>query len=223
MSCDDHMAALSARSDGEDPGMDDAQLDAHVATCDRCAAFEAHLDATRGRARVAAAPVAPDLSRSVVRANARADRSASHSIARWLLALVAVQVIVFSVPDLLAVDTDAGPAHAARHLGAFSVAYAAGLLLVVVRPARARIMLNVALVLGAALVLTAIVDVAQGRVPLIGEATHLPELFSIWFLWLLARPVGDPPKEVPGAAGRDASPAHALRLIRDEEGDAGLG
>lgn len=214
MTCEHYKAALSARSDGEDPGMDEALLDAHLRTCASCRQFRSSIEAMRGATRVGAAPQIPDLSREVVRQTAAADRVASFGIVRGVLAIVAVQIIAFSVPDLLAIDTAAGPAHAARHLGAFSIAYAAGLLMVVVRPARARTMLNVAIVLGAALVLTAIVDVAQGRVPLIGEATHLPELFSVWFLWLLARPKPDPAAAPAPARDADGAP---LRLVPHED------
>ena len=78
--------------------------------------------------------------------------------------------------------------HAARHLGAFTLAYAVGLVTVVVRPARARTMLGVGVVLTGALFITGIVDVAQGRVPWLGEAAHIPELISVGLLWVLARP-----------------------------------
>ncbi len=185
------MAALSARADGEDLGMDSAELDAHLATCAQCKQFEASINQLLGPTRVAAAPQMSDVSRSVVKKQGAAERLASIGIVRALLGLVAVQVIVFAIPDLLTADTSAGPAHAARHLGAFSLAYAAGLILVVIRPARARTMLHVAAVLAAAMVLIAVVDVAQGRVPLLGESTHLPEILSVWFLWILARPKPD--------------------------------
>ena len=113
---------------------------------------------------------------------------------------------MLAVPDLLATG-DA--AHSARHLGAFSVAYAVGLIVVVVRPARARTMFHVAIVLAAGMVVTAVVDIAQGRVPLVNEALHIPELFSVLFLWLLARPRPDAPAS---AGPADAGP-----------GDTGLG
>ena len=63
-----------------------------------------------------------------------------------------------------------------------------GLLVVVVRPARARAMLPVAAVLAGALAITALVDLARGEVPLMGETSHLPELISVLLLWLLAVP-----------------------------------
>ena len=63
-------------------------------------------------------------------------------------------------------------------------------------------MLHVAAVLAGAMVLIAVVDVAQGRVPLLGESTHLPEILSVWFLWLLAR-------TKPEAVLSDAEPSDA--------------
>ena len=200
--CEPFMAALSAQADGEDLVMDAAQLESHLSSCGACQQYEASVDKLLGRSRVTAAPQMPDLARSVVKKQGAAERLASIGIVRGLLALVAVQVIILAIPDLLTADTAAGPAHAARHLGAFSLAYAAGLLLVVIRPARARTMLHVAAVLAGAMVLIAVVDVAQGRVPLLGESTHLPEILSVWFLWLLAR-------TKPEAVLSDAEPSDA--------------
>ena len=62
------------------------------------------------------------------------------------------------------------------------------LLVVVVRPARARSILPVALVLAGAQVITAIVDLATGRIPLVGESRHLPQIISVFLIWLLAVP-----------------------------------
>lgn len=185
MSCDDYRAAISDAVDGASSSLDESSLREHLASCAECRAFAERSAELRRRTRVQPAPEMPDLSRRVVRSAAAADRAGAAWIARWLLALVAVQIIVLAVPDLFASGEFA---HSARHLGAFAVAYAVGLIVVVVRPARARTMFHVALVLAAAMVVTAVVDIAQGRVPLINEAVHIPELFSVLFLWLLARP-----------------------------------
>ena len=118
----------------------------------------------------------PDLSKPLVKLNAIADRAASWSIVRVLLAVVAFDVLFFALKALILADEADATAHAARHLGAFSFAYGVGLLVVVVRPARARTMLPVAAVLAGALFITAVIDLSNGTVPLTGEATHLPEL-----------------------------------------------
>lgn len=137
-----------------------------------------------------------DLPRRVARLAAAADRGATWSVGRGLLAAVALRILVFSVPALVMGDEQDTSTHAARHLGAFTVAYAAGLLVVVVRPARARTMLPVAAVLAGALLVTAVVDLANGRIPLVNEARHLPEVLSVVLVWLIAVPS---PRWRPGA------------------------
>ena len=49
-------------------------------------------------------------------------------------------------------------------------------------------MLPVAAVLAGAVAITAVVDMATGTAPLLGETIHLPELFSVLLIWLLAVP-----------------------------------
>lgn len=187
--CETFQAAISARADGEQAGIAPELIDAHLQHCATCADFAAEVEQLRRRTRIAAAPNTVDLSAKVSRAAAAADRAQSPFVARWLLAVVAVQIMVFSFSDLFATDVHADVAHAARHLGAFTLAYAVGLLVVVARPARARTMLNVAVVLSGALVITGVVDVTQGRAPLLGEsAAHLPEVLSVVLLWILTRP-----------------------------------
>lgn len=185
MSCDDYRAAMSARADGEPTGVGTDLLETHLDSCPACRDFESRMTSLNRRTRIRVADEPPDLSTAVVRRTAAADRASAAWMARWLLLLVAAQIIVLALPDLLAIGEDA---HSERHIGAFGLAYAVGLIVVVARPARARTMLNVAMVLAGALVVTAVVDVAQGRVPLVNEAVHIPELFSVLFLWLLARP-----------------------------------
>jgi predicted anti-sigma-YlaC factor YlaD len=188
MDCQRWTEAVSAIADGEDPGIDPRLVDAHVGACAGCRAYRDRIEQTRGALRVQAAQPMPDLSRRVVKLNALADRMSSWGVVRALLATVAVQILVLSFPALVLGDEQATAAHAARHLGAFSVAYAVGLLVVVVRPARARTILPVAGVLAGALVITAVIDVIEGRVPLVGEIVHLPEILSVVLVWLLAAP-----------------------------------
>jgi predicted anti-sigma-YlaC factor YlaD len=186
MACERWQEAISARLDGEDPGIDAALVDAHLARCARCRAFAA--DATGARQPIGAAPHVPDLSHRAGRAVAASDRAGHWGIVRALLVVVAVEIIAFSLPALVLGDEHDTAAHAARHLGAFTAAYGVGLLVVAIRPARARTMLPVTVVLAGALFVTAVVDMVNGRVPLVGEAQHLPELLSVVLVWLLAVP-----------------------------------
>ena len=183
--CDRWREAISAIVDGEDPEIDERLVGAHVRRCAGCQEFRRLAEHTRRAARVHAAPPMPDLSRRVSRLAAIADRASAWSLVRAALAVVAIEIVALSVPSLLATGD---PVHDTRHLGAFAAAYGVGLLVVVARPARARTMLPVAAVLAAALVITAAVDLADDRIPLAGEALHVPEVLSVLLVWLLASP-----------------------------------
>jgi predicted anti-sigma-YlaC factor YlaD len=213
MSCDRWTDAISAIADGEAPGIDPRLVDAHLDRCPRCRAYRADVEALRRPVRVAPAPRMPDLSRRVVKRNALADRANAWGAVRILLAVVAVEMVVLSLPALVLGEQADTSMHEARHLGAFGLAYAAALSVVVVRPARARSILPVAAVLAGALVLTAVVDIVQGRAPLVGEALHLPELLSVVLVWLLATP-----SRRRGRASRTdpRRPVPSLHLVDDD-------
>jgi predicted anti-sigma-YlaC factor YlaD len=214
--CERWREAISAAADGEDPGVDDRLLTAHLGRCVDCRTFAAHVDADRARWRVRPAEPMPDLAPRVTKWAAVLDRAGRWSVVRALLAVVAIEIVAFSLPALVLGDEQQTSAHAARHLGAFTAAYGVGLLVVVVRPARARTMLPVAAVLAGALVLTAVIDLVNGDVPLLGEATHLPEVLSVFLVWLLAVPS---PRRVARRAVRP--PAAPLRAVPDADRDAG--
>jgi predicted anti-sigma-YlaC factor YlaD len=208
MTCDRWVDAISALADGEDPGIDLRVLEAHLQRCPSCRGFRADVEASRGRLRVSEAVPQPDLSRRVAKLNAIADRAARWGVVRGLLAVVSIQIIVLSAPALL-LGSEAGvTAHNARHLGAFSIAYAVGLMVVTVRPARARTMLPVAGVLGVALAVSGAIDMVDGSTGPLEELTHLPELLSVVLVWVLARP--SPRTSTSPAA------AQVLRSVDDE-------
>ena len=171
MACDRWIDAISAIADGEDPGIDRQLVDAHVARCASCRAFRAELAAM------------PDVSRRVTAANAAADRASRPRLLRFMLGLVSIQIAAVSLPTLILGD-DSDVPHRARDLAAFGVAYAAGLLVVAVRPARARTMLPVAQVLSAAIVVSALIDFVDGSTSIRTEVAHLPELVGALLLWL---------------------------------------
>jgi predicted anti-sigma-YlaC factor YlaD len=183
MTCERWREAISARLDGEALGVDERLLEAHLERCPACRRFAAASPLT---ILPRPAPTVPsDLPRRVSRLAAAADRAATWSVVRVLLAVVAIEIIVVSVPALLGDEAETST-HAARHVGAFAVAYGVGLLVVVVRPARARTMLPVAAVLAGALAIGSVVDLIERRIPLIDEASHLPELVSVVLVWLIA-------------------------------------
>jgi predicted anti-sigma-YlaC factor YlaD len=213
VACDRWIEAISAMADGEDPGLDPELVEAHVARCASCRAFRRDVAAIQGPSRVTAAPSMPDLSPRVTKLAALADRASAWSAVRVLLAVVAVEILVLSLPGLLLGEQADTSPHEARHLGAFGIAYAVALLVVVVRPARARSILPVAAILAGALLITAVVDVAQGRVPLLGETVHIPEVLSVGLVWLLATPSARRRSRTAQGTAR----APELRLVERDE------
>ena len=183
MECDQWQEAIGAMLDGEDPGMSPELVDAHVNRCPSCRQFREYTHDLR-RAHVREATPQPDLAPIVVKTARLFDGTRTWSIARVILVVCAVEVVVLSLSDLLR----SGAGHETRHLGAFTIAYAAVMLVVVVRPARARAMLPVALMLGFAILLTALFDLLTGHVPLVDEVLHIPELVSVAMIWWLALP-----------------------------------
>jgi predicted anti-sigma-YlaC factor YlaD len=188
MDCSRWRDALSAIADGEQADIDERLVAAHVARCAGCRAYKETIESSPSIARPAPSSDMPDMSKAISKLAAAADRAGHWSILRVVLAVVAVQVIAFALPALLLGEEHGVATHAARHLGAFGVSYGVALMVVVVRPARARSILPVALVLAGAQVLGAIVDLATGRIPLVGEAQHLPQIISVFLIWFLAVP-----------------------------------
>ena len=210
--CERWQEAISAIGDGERTELAAEAVDAHVARCRACDAFRRSLVELGPMTSLRRVEPAADLAPIVVRRAATADRRSSWGLARILLGVVAAEVIVISAPDLVLGDGSDATTHAARHLAAFSIAYAVGLSMVVWRPARARTILPVAIVLAGALVITATIDIADGRIPLVGEASHLPELLSVGLVWLLAVPVERSPRWR-RVGRRRRSAAEPLRLV----------
>ncbi|MEY2582927.1 MAG: hypothetical protein QOE09_2776 [Ilumatobacteraceae bacterium] len=188
MDCSVWRDALSAMADGEQAEIDERLVAAHVTRCAECRSYKDVVEASPRTTRISEPQSMPDLAKTIAKLNAAADRAGHWSILRVVLAAVAVQVIAFALPALLLGEEHDAATHSARHLGAFGVAYGVALMVVVVRPARARSILPVALVLAGAQVLGAIVDMATGRIPLIGEARHLPQVISVFLIWFLAVP-----------------------------------
>lgn len=98
--------------------------------------------------------------------------------------------------------------HLAREIGAWDIALAMALLLVVMRPRRAQGLVPFAASLAVAMFGAALVDVATGRATPLAESQHLLELAGLWMLWVLSRqPVDDAPL-LPGF-GRRRNPVAA--------------
>lgn len=173
--------SISAELDNEETGLMRSVIEAHMDQCIDCRNY-LEFSASLKRAGIRQAPQMQDLAPKILKQFNVGQRKSVWSIARGVLAICAIEVIVFSIFDLI------DGTHESRHLGSFSIAFGVVLLSVVMRPARARLMVPVAGVLTLSLMITAAVDMFNGSIPLLTEARHIPEIVSVAMLWLLAKP-----------------------------------
>ncbi len=184
--------AISARLDGEDPGLDDATVDAHLAACADCRAFAYQSETLHRRVRLAPAPTVPDLTPGILTAIGAEETAAAEPdtnlALRWILVAVAVAQIAVAIPALI-FGSDAGlPVHTARHIGSFDVALGVGFLYAAWKPSRIPGLLPVVAALVVCLIGSSLLDVADGSTRAWGEAQHVLDFVGLAVVWLLSRP-----------------------------------
>jgi predicted anti-sigma-YlaC factor YlaD len=192
MTCMQIHQAISARLDGEDPGLDEPTVYAHLAGCADCRAFAHDADALHRSVRLAPAPAIPDLTRgilSAIGAESTRDAEPDTNVAlRWILVAIALAQIAVAIPALV-FGSDAGlPVHTARHIGSFDVALGVGFLYAAWKPSRIPGLLPVVAALVVCLVGSSFLDVANGSTRALGEAQHVLDFVGLVVVWLLSRP-----------------------------------
>lgn len=199
--CSRFREALSARLDGEDPGMPDEVLERHLRRCPSCAAFEHRTLGINRGLRVRPAEPVPDLTPRILstlgEASAAVRRRAVTPV-RLALAATGLAQLFFAAPQLLgATDALDAPSHIAHELGSFGVALAIGFLAVAWRPAKASGLTALTAVVAAGIAVTAGADIVRGTTSITHEVEHLPEILGFVLVWILA---GTPPQADPGRA-----------------------
>lgn len=190
MDCDRAREAISARIDGEDSGMPEAALEAHLSGCAACRAWEQRAHAVTRRARLGGAFLDHDLTARVLAAAppppARRLRSLTQ---RGALAAVALAQLAITVPLLvLGHDHEAGR-HAAHELGSFDLALAIAFCVGAIRPALSAGLAWPCCISAGGLVGTAVLDVIGGQTFGADEAQHLIALAGALLLLWQARTV----------------------------------
>jgi predicted anti-sigma-YlaC factor YlaD len=171
MDCEKFRDAISAATDGEDPGVPANELRRHLRRCPTCRAYAEHVEQLR-----AVTPIALPQPIAVGTAAIRLG-----------LVVVAGLQLALAIPGLLGTDEGA-PIHVAHEAGSWSLALAVGFLFAAWRPLRAVGLLPLVSALSAALVLTAGLDLVHGRAVPIDESAHLLEVVGTGLLWLLVHP-----------------------------------
>src|ERR1700730_6852589 len=136
MECDRAREAISARIDGEDPGVPDAALEAHLASCQACRDWQQRAHVLSRRARLGGPFLDRDLSGQVLAAIPPAPARQRKKLAlRGALLAAGLGQLALTVPLLImGHDHDAGR-HAAHELGSFDLALAIAFSVGAIRPA----------------------------------------------------------------------------------------
>ena len=225
MQCDRFREAVSARIDGEDPGLPDAVLDAHLEACAGCRAWQQRAHAVTRRARLGGPFLDHDLASQVLAAVPAADTGRRRRFTQraGLAAMAAAQLAITVPLLLLGHDHDAGP-HAAHELGSFDLSLAIAFAVGAIRPALAAGLAWPCAIAASGLAGTALIDWIGGQTPGADEAQHLVAvagaLLLVWQTRTNGRSAGSavdafpaearthPLKPMMGMARDAAAPAH---------------
>jgi predicted anti-sigma-YlaC factor YlaD len=196
--CDRAREAISARIDGEDPGLPEGVLDAHLAGCAACRGWQQAAHEVTRRARIGGPLLDHDLTSSVLAAISPAPAGRRRRVTqRAGLAVLALAQLAITVPLLiLGHDHEAG-VHAAHELGSFDLMLAMAFAVGAMRPALSAGLAWPCAVAAAGLAGTAIADLASGQAIGADEAQHLLAVCGAVLLFWQARTVG---KESAGQA-----------------------
>ncbi len=191
MQCDDIRIALSARLDGEETGVPDETLTAHLGACSSCRAWVA--DATEVTRRVRVTPVdpAPDLAHAVLAAMVPPPRArrAPAAVLRAALTITGVLQVVVAL-RLLSIGPDDEALHVVREIVLWEATLGIGFLSAAARPHLARGMAPLVALFCVAVVFGGVADLAGGHTTVAAEAFHLVALVGFALLAWLAHRAG---------------------------------
>jgi predicted anti-sigma-YlaC factor YlaD len=182
LGCDQARLALSARLDGEPPGVPADRLASHVDTCAGCADWLTRAEQLTRLVRVQPARV-PDLTAAILaavaadqakrvptrpapRARLVPGRQALQRLLQAAVAAIAAMELLVVMPVMLGISTDA---HANHEAGAFASAVAVAFLLAAFQPRLARAYTPIAIVLAVCLTATSGLDIGEHRVTVLHE------------------------------------------------------
>jgi predicted anti-sigma-YlaC factor YlaD len=232
MECDRVRMAVSARIDGEDPGLPGDALEAHLAGCAACRGWQQRAYGVTRRARLCGSFLDRDLTPRVLAAIPPSPAGRGRRLAqRSGLITVALAQLAITVPLLIfGHDHDAG-AHAAHELGSFDLALAIAFAVGAIRPALSAGLAWPCGVAAAGLAGTALADMIGGQTLGADEVQHLIALAGAALLFWQARTAGAGtagpaiahfhPQAGPGPGADAATPTAVLRLERPPEPPGG--
>jgi predicted anti-sigma-YlaC factor YlaD len=227
MTCDQYCEAASARLDGEDPGLPDAELDAHLAGCAGCAGWYASAERVTRLARIAPAEAVPDLSAAVLAAVGPPRRRIrpGELLVRGGLGLLAAGQLVLAWPSLAGHDVMAHSLHSSHETGAWNLALAVAVGWIAVRPRHAAGLLPLLAAFAAVVTATSVADLRAGLVDATRVSTHVLVWCAVALLAVLLWVRREPRPSLGGRGGgiRPADPLTATTSASLEPADPGRG
>ena len=220
MDCAEAREALSARMDGEDPGVTAADLERHLSSCNRCRTWDEQARHVTRRAVMRPAPSIPDVSVQVAaalpkRGPTRDRRQLRRLLSRVLLLIVAcTQLGLAWWPTSGAGVATATTTHTTREAVAAEVAAAVALLAVAWRPRLAGATATYLSALAAIIATVAAIDLVGGRVSPAQEVPHLTLLLGLLLVYSMAGRQTD-------SGSRRATSGHGLRASTGEAPELG--
>jgi predicted anti-sigma-YlaC factor YlaD len=174
MECDRAREAISARIDGEDPGVPDGALEAHLAGCDACRDWQRRAHVMTRRARLGGPILDHDLTDQVLDALPPATGRRRLKLAlRVALLAAALGQLAVTVPLLVLGHDQGAGTHAAHELGSFDLALAVAFAVGAIRPALSSGLAWTCGIAAGGLAATAIADLIGGQTIGADEAQHL--------------------------------------------------
>ena len=170
--CDWVREAVSARIDGEDPGLPPGVLEAHLAECAACQEWEQRAYVVTRRVRLGGRYPGHDLTARVLAA-VPSQAAWRRRVQRAGLLAVALAQLAITVPLLILGHDHGAGTHAAHELGSFDLALAAAFAIGALRPALSAGLAWPCGIASAGLVATAIFDLIGGQTIGADEAQHL--------------------------------------------------
>jgi len=196
MDCDRAREAISARIDGEDPGLPGNVIEAHLASCAECRDWQQRAHEVTRRARLGGPFLERDLTAQVLAAvgpalaGRRPAGQGRSMVQRTGLAAVALAQLAITLPLLILGHDHGAGTHAAHELGSFDLALAIAFAVGAIRPALSTGLAWPCGVAAAGLVSTAIADLMAGQTFGADEAQHLIAAAGAALLFWQARTIG---------------------------------
>ncbi|MGY1706114.1 zf-HC2 domain-containing protein [Geodermatophilus sp. SYSU D00697] len=216
MQCTPYREALSARLDGESPGLPAGELDEHVASCADCTAWARRAELVTRRARLAPAPAVPDLTAAVLTALPR-ELPGTGAVARARLATTALRLALLAVgvaqagfawPSLASgAAAMSAPVHMAHESGAWNLGIAAAFVAVAAVPRLAAGALPFLVTSTALLVVLTVADLRAGHVHADRAVAHLLVLAGVALVGTVAWRGRRRRRQPVPAVGRERVPA----------------